>query len=304
MEERRMNLETALADYGTSIATTYDLTFVNAKGESVKKSLTNRDSVRLMVALDESQRIGKRLDLARCLMFATIERTLNKDKALGISTRDLIMQKWHYSKATTNQYLAIGMKFFTNTGNEKVDGISQFTVGQIIPFLAFVNDFPTIGGLDTDYNFLAWFIKNGYITPSMGTGEIEGIAKLFKDGTIPKEWVKESADSKLPYFVPCADIDGEVDLQFPLMPYMESVTVTTKDNEHEASEPEASKPEASEPEKTLKLSITVRQFLATLQSMSMPEDLRDELSDISEKVIKWAIKVDGVANDEPKKSKK
>ena len=284
-----MNLETALAEYGTSIATSYSLSYVNAKGEKVEKTLNKPENVRLMVALDESQRLGKRLDLARCLMFATIERTINKDKALGLSTRDLIMQKWHYSKATTNQYLAIGMKFYTNTGNEKVKGISDFTVGQIIPFLAFVNDFPTIGGLDTDYAFLEWFIMNGYIHSGMTSTEIEGIAKLMKDGFIPKEWVKESADSKLPYFVKCADIDGETDLQFPLMPYLE--VVETANSSAEDGKTEDGKTEESK-EETPTLSVTVRRFLATLSDMPMNEALRDELSTLSESVIKWALKVE------------
>ena len=295
-----MNLETALAEYGTSIATSYSLNYVNAKGEKVEKTLSKPENVRLMVALDESQRLGKRLDLARCLMFATIERTINKDKALGLSTRDFIMQKWHYSKATTNQYLAIGMKFYTNTGNEKVKGISNFTVGQIIPFLAFVNDFPTIGGIDTDYAFLEWFITNGYISADMTATEIEGIAKLMKDGTIPKEWVKESADSKLPYFVRCANIDGETDMQFPLMPYLEVIETATssaEDGKTEDGKTEDGKTEDGKTEETPTLSVTVRRFLATLSDMPMNEDLRNELSTLSESVIKWAVKVEKATED-------
>ena len=240
-------------------------------------------------------------------MFATIERTLNQDKALGISTRDLIMQKWHYSKTTTNQYLAIGMKFFTNTGNEKIEGISQFTVGQIIPFLAFVNDFPTIGGIDTDYKFLEWFIKNGYIAPTMTTTEIEGIAKLFKYGYIPKEWVRQSVDSKLPYFVKCADIDGETDLQFPLMPFLEAVEKPAEPKDESKDETKGETKDESKDE-TIKLSVTVRQFLATLADMPMSDESRDELSKLSEDFIKWATSAEPKAEpkDEPKdkKSKK
>ena len=297
-----MNLELALAEYGTSVATSYSLNYINAKGEKVEKTLNKPENVRLMVALDESQRLGKRLDLARCLMFATIERTINKDKALGLSTRDFIMQKWHYSKATTNQYLAIGMKFYTNTGNEKVKGISNFTVGQIIPFLAFVNDFPTIGGLDTDYAFLEWFITNGYISADMTSTEIEGIAKLMKDGYIPKEWVKESADSKLPYFVKCADIDGEIDMQFPLMPYIEVIEVANSSAETETDKTETENDKTETETETPKLSVTVRRFLATLSDMPMTDDLRDELSALSESVIKWAVKVEKSTETETEKT--
>ena len=302
MEERKMNLETALAEYGTSIVKSYDLSFVNAKGEKVRKNLTKPENVKLMVALDESQRLGKRLDLARCLMFATIERTLNQDKALGISTRDLIMQKWHYSKATTNQYLAIGLKFFTNTGNEKVEGISQFTVGQIIPFLAFVNDFPTIGGLDTDYKFLEWLIRNDYIRADMTTTEIEGIAKLLKEGYLPKEWIDKSADSKYPYFIKALATSGDEDMQFTICPYLEKAETETETETETESEPK------DEPkDEPVKMSTVVRSFLATLQDMPMSEELHDELSGISETVIKWALKVERAeaeSKDEPKAESK
>ena len=295
MEERKMNLALALAEYGTSTATTYDLSFVNAKGEKVSKNLTKPENVKLMIALDESQRLGKRLDLARCLLFATIERTLNQDKALGISTRDLIMQKWHYSKATTNQYLAIGLKFFTNTGNEKVEGISQFTVGQIIPFLALVNDFPTIGGMDTDYKFLEWFIVNEYIKPTMTTTEIEGIAKLLKDGHLPKEWVKDSTDARFPYFVQCADKEGQSDLQFTLCPYLEEVEHGAEQGtEEQGTEEQGTEEQGTEEQKPEenKLSVSVRKFLADLQDYPMSLEPRDELSTISEAVIKWAVKAE------------
>ena len=302
MEERKLNLEMALAEYANNLASTYDLSYVNTKGERVETTLTNPNNVRLMVALDESQRIGKRLDLARCLLFATIERTLNQDKALGISTRDFIMQKWHYSKATTNQYLAIGLKFFTNTGNEKVSGISSFTVGQIIPFLAFVNDFPTIGGVDTDYKFLEWFITNGYISPEMTTTELEGIAKILKEGYLPKEWVSESTDSKLPYFVKCADMDGETDLQFPLCPYLEKEEIAPKMTNESAAEQSIETENEQSVEVTL--SATVRSFLTTLQDMPMSPESRNELSELSEQFIKWAIKASKEEKDEQPKEKK
>ena len=220
-------LQTIVKEYATP-CTTYALDLITAKGEKKHIDLTN-DHALAFSALDEMERLGKRLDLGRCKLFAYIDREMNgsdtKNPRLGISTRDLIMQKYRYSKSTANSYLRVGKLCFKNDGSEKIARISEFTVAQVIPFLSILEDYPVVGGYDTDNRFFSWLIANSYISPEMGTDVIKGIADIWKSCHLPKEWFKEYRGG---YLLDSTTTDGDYcnSILFPNCPYLEDATNT------------------------------------------------------------------------------
>ena len=215
-------LQIIVKEYATP-CTTYALDLITAKGEKKHIDLTN-DHALAFSALDEMERLGKRLDLGRCKLFAYIDREMNgsdtKNPRLGISTRDLIMQKYRYSKSTANSYLRVGKLCFKNDGSEKIARISDFTVAQVIPFLSILEDYPVVGGYDTDNRLFSWLIANGYISPDMGTDVIRGIADIWKSCHLPKEWFSTFDGG---YLLKATTTDGEYckSILFPFCPYLE-----------------------------------------------------------------------------------
>ena len=245
-------LQTIVKEYATP-CTTYALDLITAKGEKKHIDLTN-DHALAFSALDEMERLGKRLDLGRCKLFAYIDRELNgndsKNPRLGISTRDLIMQKYRYSKSTANIYLCVGKRCFKNDGSEKIAHISDFTVAQVIPFLTILEDYPVVGGYDTDNRFFSWLIANGYISPDMGTDVIRGIADLWKTCHLPKEWFTEVLGG---FLLKATTTDGDYckSLLFPTCPYLNDAEQKPEEQKPEEQKPEEQKPEEQKPTPSL-----------------------------------------------------
>lgn len=245
-------LQTIMKEYATP-CTTYALDIITAKGEKKHIDLSNNHALAFS-ALDEMERLGKRLDLGRCKLFAYIDRELNgsdiKNPRLGISTRDLIMQKYRYSKSTANSYLRVGKLCFKNDGSEKIARISEFTVAQVIPFLSILEDYPVVGGYDTDNRFFSWLIANAYISPDMGTDVIKGIADIWKTCHLPREWFTEVQNG---FLLKATTTDGDYckSLLFPTCPYLEDGDKQEQEQEQEQEQaqqeqnPEEQKPVAS-----------------------------------------------------------
>ena len=172
----------------------YSVNVVSAKGEKFTVTLAGEQAKTFIVA-DKAVKQAKGLDLNICRLFAQIDRfnpsTGKQEYKLGASTRDIIMQEWRYSKATANTYLNIGKTFFKSDASEKVKGITAFSVGQILPFVAIAKDFPVVAGVDTDYDMMEWLIANERLTPSMSVESLNGIANVWKACHLPKEWFTE-----------------------------------------------------------------------------------------------------------------
>ena len=289
-------LEAALREYGNGTMETA-LRVVDAKG-AVHTIAVKGDTARALIAMDEANRLGKKLDLAICLLFAKLD-TDNKEGekkgtfTYGASTRDIIMQRWGYAKSTANMYLNIGKTFFTKLGAEKVLHISRFTVGQILPFVAIAKDFPIVGGLETSFDTMEWLIANGYLNSNDTAQTLAGIAGLWKDGAFPREWVKESpADRKYPYYIP-AKVPAEeaekpsfaVDLLFTDKPFFEEV------NAPEEHAPEEHAPEETAPEK-LSLYAILANAVGAIDNLPISDDLRDKWASMKEKLFLLANETD------------
>lgn len=294
-------LETALREYGNGTAETA-LRVVDAKG-AVHTIAVKGDTARAVIAMDEANRLGKKLDLAICLLFAKLD-TDNKEGekkgtfTYGASTRDIIMQRWGYAKSTANMYLNIGKTFFTKLGAEKVLHITRFTVGQILPFVAIAKDFPIVGGLETSFDTMEWLIANGYLDNNMTAQALSDIAGLWKEGAFPAEWVKESpADKKYPYFIP-AKVSAEdaekpsfsVDLLFTERPYFEEAPT----EEAPAPIEEAPAEEAHEetaPEK-LSLYAILASAVGAIDDLPISDELRGKWASMKEKLFLLANETD------------
>lgn len=297
-------LETALREYGNGTAETA-LRVIDNKG-AVHTIAVKGDTARAVIAMDEANRLGKKLDLAICLLFAKLD-TDNKEGekkgtfTYGASTRDIIMQRWGYAKSTANMYLNIGKTFFTKLGAEKVLHITRFTVGQILPFVAIAKDFPIVGGLETSFDTMEWLIANEYLSANDTAQALADIASLWKEGAFPAEWVKESpADKKYPYFIP-AKVPAEdaekpsfaVDLLFTEKPYFEEVSAPQEPQEsqepQEPQEPQA--PEETAPEK-LSLYAILANAVGAIDELPISDELRDKWAGMKEQLFLLANETD------------
>ena len=295
-------LETALREYGNGSAETA-LRVIDTKGE-VHTIAVKGDTARALIAMDEANRLGKKLDLAICLLFAKLD-TDNKQGekkgtfTYGASTRDIIMQRWGYAKSTANMYLNIGKTFFTKLGAEKVLHITRFTVGQILPFVSIASDFPIVGGLETSFDTMEWLIANGYLDANDTAQTLAGIAGLWKDGAFPREWVKESpADRKYPYYIP-AKVPAEnaekpsfaVDLLFTEKPFFEEVKAPAEESQESQEPQEPQAPEETAPEK-LSLYAILANAVGAIDELPISDELRDKWASMKEKLFLLANETD------------
>lgn len=301
-------LDMVVREYGNGLAE-YTLEVIDAKGAKHSTALSG-DNARMMIASDEVHRIGKKLDLSICLLFGALDRANKETKkgvfTYGASTRDIIMQKYKYAKSTANSYLSIGKTFFTNAGTEKVLGISSFTVGQIIPFLAVAKDYSVVGGLETDHDTFEWLIANDYLSPDMGAKELSDIASMWRDGHFPKEWVKESASGEYPYYIPSTYTTAESiahapkesfvsDLEFTSCPFLETVS-GPDDNAPDDNAPDDKAPATDDAPATdtpqISLFASILKVLSVVDDMPVSEDLRSEWANVKEQVLIVAKKID------------
>lgn len=292
-------LETALREYGNGSAETA-LRVIDTKGE-LHTIAVKGDTARALIAMDEANRLGKKLDLAICLLFAKLD-TDNKQGekkgtfTYGASTRDIIMQRWGYAKSTANMYLNIGKTFFTKLGAEKVLHITRFTVGQILPFVSIASDFPIVGGLETSFDTMEWLIANGYLDAKDTAQTLAGIAGLWKDGAFPREWVKESpADKKYPYYIP-AKVPAEeaekpsfsVDLLFTDKPFFEEVKAPQEPQEPQ----ELQEPQTPEDSPRTSLYAILANAVSGIDDLPISDDLRDRWASMKEKLFLLANETD------------
>ena len=296
-------LETALREYGNGTAETA-LRVIDSKG-AVHTIAVKGDTARAVIAMDEANRLGKKLDLAICLLFAKLD-TDNKEGekkgtfTYGASTRDIIMQRWGYAKSTANMYLNIGKTFFTKLGAEKVLHITRFTVGQILPFVAIAKDFPIVGGLETSFDTMEWLIANGYLNASDTAQALADIASLWKEGAFPAEWVKESpADKKYPYYIP-ATVKAEdaekpsfsVDLLFTEKPYFEEGEKAKEEPTPAEEAPAPAEEAPAEDTPQASLYAILANAIASIDDLPISDELREKWANLKGQIFTLAHDTD------------
>lgn len=295
-------LETTLREYGNGTAETA-LRVIDAKG-AVHTIAVKGDTARAVIAMDEANRLGKKLDLAICLLFAKLD-TDNKEGekkgtfTYGASTRDIIIQRWGYAKSTANMYLNIGKTFFTKLGAEKVLHITRFTVGQILPFVAIAKDFPIVGGLETSFDTMEWLIANGYLNANDTAQSLADIASVWKEGGFPAEWVKESpADKKYPYYIP-ATIPAEdaekpafaVDLLFTEKPFFEEAKAPAEEAPAEEAPAPAEEAPAEDTPQTSLYAILAN-AIASIDELPISDELREKWANLKGQIFTLAHDTD------------
>ena len=261
----------------------YSIDVVSAKGEKFSVTLAGEQAKTFIVA-DKAVKQSKGLDLTICRLFAQIDRfnpsTGKQEYKLGASTRDIIMQEWRYSKATANTYLNIGKTFFKSDASEKVKGITAFSVGQILPFVAIAKDFPVVAGVDTDYDMIEWLIANDRLSPSMSVEALNGIANVWKSCHLPKEWFTE-VDGE--WILMSADGKQEYKTTFKVCPYLQE-----QDKEQDKEQDEEQEQET--PQTSLYGSIL--KVLSLVDELPVSDELRDEWANVKEQVLIVARKIE------------
>lgn len=284
----------------------YSINVVSAKGEKFSIALAGEQAKTFIVA-DKAVKQAKGLDLNICRLFAQIDRfnpsTGKQEYKLGASTRDIIMQEWRYSKATANTYLNIGKTFFKSDASEKVKGITAFSVGQILPFVAIAKDFPVVAGVDTDYDFMEWLIANERLSASMSVESLAGIANEWKSCHLPKDWFTE-VDGE--WILTSVDGKQEYKTSFKVCPYLQEQE-QDKDNEQEQDKDNKqeqgkdNEQEQDTPQTSLFASIL--KVLSVVDDLPVSDELRAEWSDVKEQVLKVAKKIDEYKPEEQEQGK-
>lgn len=194
----------------------YTFHFKNKEGNDATHEITNPEQVKMLCAVDSLTAIMRGGDVRLAILFAKLERQ-NAFKYVELKTMSAMIQSyWHFEKSTANSYLAIGKTFFDHEGNEKIEGIGEFSLGQLLPLVALVKEYPTICGFEIDNNFISHLIHAGLLSPSMTTKEVKGIADTLKASYLPKKWVEQDQNG---YY---AEIDG-ITYRFEDCPYCEEV---------------------------------------------------------------------------------
>ena len=252
-----------------------DLSTYTLKGGKV---VSNPALVPILTAMDTLNKAGHEADIMRCILINRL-RTLNAQKETKAkSIVAFCEQQYGYAKATANTYANIGKTFFDKDGNPVIDGISDFTTGQLIPLLALVNDYPCICGVDLNNDIMSDLIKWDYISPDMTVKEIKGIADTLKACYVPKEWV--------------AEVDGQfivggdnAIMTFDECPYfVEDESETNETNETDSDE--------SVSEEVGTISEAIRKTLALVDGLDLDDTLRKEWKKASDNLLKVASKID------------
>lgn len=212
-----MNTLSIIENYAPKeLPNSYTFHFKNKEGNEATHEITNPEQVKMLCAVDSLTAIMRGGDVRLAILFAKLERQ-NAFKYVELKTMSAMIQSyWHFEKSTANSYLAIGKTFFDHEGNEKIEGIGDFSLGQLLPLVALVKEYPTVCGFEIDNNFMSHIIRAGLLSPSMTTKEVKGIADTLKASYLPKKWVDKDQDG---YF---AEIDG-ITYRFDECPYAEEV---------------------------------------------------------------------------------
>jgi len=218
-----MNTLSIIENYAPKeLPKSYTFHFKNKEGNEATHEITNPEQVKMLCAVDSLTAIMRGGDVRLAILFAKLDRQ-NAFKYVELKTMSAMIQSyWHFEKSTANSYLAIGKAFFDHEGNEKIEGIGDFSLGQLLPLVALVKEYPTICGFEIDNNFMSHLIHAGFLSPNMTTKEVKGIADTLKASYLPKKWVNKDQDG---YF---AEIDG-ITFRFDDCPYCEEVTENKPD---------------------------------------------------------------------------
>lgn len=254
-----------------------DLVSYTLKGGKV---VTNPALVPVLTAMDTLNRAGHEADIMRCVLINRL-RTLNAQKETKAkSIVAFCEQQYGYAKATANTYANIGKTFFDKDGQPVIDGIADFTTGQLIPMLALVNDYPCICGVDLNNDIMGDLIQFGFISPEMTVKEIKGIADTLKACYVPKEWVTE--------------IDGiymvmtkgdAVIMSFDECPYFVEETADSGDNSDGGDD-------ADNGEEVGTISEAIRKAFALVDGLELDDTLRKEWKKACDNLLKVASKID------------
>ena len=202
------SFEMVVSKYGNQeLAQNYELHFKRANGEVVTKVVKNPQTALALTAVDSLTEVLRAGDVRLSILFAKLERE-NVFKLVEVKNMgEMIQAQWGFAKSTALSYLNIGKTFFNKDGVEVIEGISNFSLGQLLPFVALVNDYPCIEGVDMDNTFMARLIKWGLISPKMSVKELNGIATILKMSYLPKEWIELRVDGENSFY--CIKNDSE-----------------------------------------------------------------------------------------------
>lgn len=214
-------LENALTTYtkGKDLPASIVKRYVDKKGASHEITFTKPEEVKALLATDNLAGIMKAGDIRLCVLFAKLNR-------LGIPARlkykaswQFIAEQYGYAKSTANTYINIGTKLFDENGVPIIVGLENYTTGQLIPMVAFVDSYPYIADEIRVDNKLFGLILKNELTPSVSCSYIASVLKLMKDGYIPKEWVDEVVDGDTVKW----QIKFAPDVVFDNCPYLKEV---------------------------------------------------------------------------------
>lgn len=250
------------------------------------KIVSNPALVPVLTAMDTLNKAGHEADIMRCILINRL-RTLNAQKETKAkSIVAFCEQQYGYAKATANTYANIGKTFFDKDGQPVIEGIADFTTGQLIPMLALVNDYPCICGVDLNNDIMSDLIRFGFISPEMTVKEIKGIADTLKACYVPKEWVDFDALNGL-YIVHGKEVDGDVPImEFAECPYFVEEEAETAEAE---TTDDGETTEAGEPGT---ISEAIRKAFALVDGLDLDDTLRKEWKKASDNLLKVAGKID------------
>lgn len=259
-----------------------DISTYTLKGGKV---VTNPALVPILTAMDTLNRAGHEADIMRCVLINRM-RTLNAQKETKAkSIVAFCEQQYGYAKATANTYANIGKTFFDKDGQPVIEGIADFTTGQLIPLLALVNDYPCICGVDLNNDIMSELIEFGFISPDMTVKEIKGIADTLKASYIPKEWVDEDKLNGV-YIVHGKGIDGEFPImEFEECPYYVEETADSTDSTDSTDDGDSTAEAGT-------ISDAIRKTLALVDGLELDDSLRKEWKKACDNLLKVAGKID------------
>lgn len=184
-------LATAITNYthGVQVPAEIKRTYTDSKGAKHEITFSKPEEVKALFATDSLTAIMRAGDVKLCVLFAKIA-------SLGIPQRLKYKHAWQYieaqygfAKATANTYINIGENMYVD-GVEKFEGISQYTIGQLIPMVSVVTNYPYIEDIRMDNKMFEFIVKHCF-NPSMRVSDISAFLKDIKDGHLPKQWVYE-----------------------------------------------------------------------------------------------------------------
>ena len=271
-------LATAITNYthGVQVPVEIKRTYTDSKGAKHEITFSKPDEVKALFATDSLTAIMRAGDVKLCVLFAKIA-------SLGIPQRLKYKYAWQYieaqygfAKATANTYINIGENMFVD-GVEKFEGISNYTIGQLIPMVSVVTNYPYIEDIRMD-NKMFEFIVAHCFNPSMKVSDISSMLKVIKNGYLPKEWVHEEVteDGTIYQLQGMPEGLGERalanDWTWHTCPYLKEVD-NNSDNGDNGEQSEQS--EQSEEESVTPLE-TIRALCATIDGMKLDKETAKE----------------------------